>query len=67
MALLLYFVSFASVFALFASIIAGSLWLLVKFVQAWGRFFHALLYPPPQPRPRRRIDLNPHALKRAGQ
>jgi hypothetical protein len=43
---LLYFASFGSVFALFASVIAGTLWVLTKFIQAWSRFFHALIYPP---------------------
>jgi hypothetical protein len=69
MKLLLYFVSFASVFALFASVIAGTLWVLTKFIQAWGRFFRALIVPPDNPKHRRHVpvDLQPHHLKRADQ
>ncbi len=67
MSVLLYFVSFASIFALFASLAAAAIWLAVKFCLAWARFFRALLNPPP-PAPRRRpIDLNAQLLKRAGQ
>jgi hypothetical protein len=69
MKLLLYLVSFASVFALFASVIAGTLWVLTKFIQAWGRFFRALIVPPniPQRRNEVPVGLHPHHLKRAGQ
>jgi hypothetical protein len=65
--ILLYFVSFASVAALFASIIAVTIWIAIKFFQAWGRFFRTLLAPPERKavRTRGRVDLN--ALKRAGQ
>lgn len=67
MGLLLYFVSFASVAALLASIVAATLWLAVKFFQAWGRFFRTLMEPPDRKavRTKGRIDLT--ALKRAGQ
>jgi hypothetical protein len=67
--ILLYFASFGSVFAFFASVIVGTLWLLIKFIQAWGRFFHALIYPPRVPKGRKdfRLRLQPHHLKRAGQ
>ena len=64
MSVLLYFVSYASLFALLLSIIAVALWLLVNFVRALGRFIQALINPPPQ---QPRLDLNPHAFKRAGQ
>jgi hypothetical protein len=69
MNILLYFASFGSVFAFFASIILGTLWVLTKFIQAWGRFFHALIYPPNIPKRRKdlRAGLHPHHLKRAGQ
>ena len=46
MKFLLYFVSFGSVFALFASVIAGTFWVLTKFLCAWGRFFRTLIVPP---------------------
>jgi uncharacterized membrane protein YcaP (DUF421 family) len=67
MNILMYFVSFASVAALLASIVAATLWIAIKFFQAWGRFFRALLEPPDPKavRTRGRIDLN--SLKRAGQ
>jgi hypothetical protein len=62
MTVLLYFVSLASLFALFASVAAGTLWLLIKFLRA-------LIAP--RAGPKRRSDpsvgLNPHHLKRAGQ
>ena len=68
MNILLYFASFDSVFAFFASVIVGTLWVLTKFIQAWGRFFHALTYPPNIPKRRKDIPigLHPHHLKRAG-
>jgi hypothetical protein len=68
MKLLLYFASFGSVFALFASVIAGTLWVLTKFIQAWSRFFHALIYPPNVPKRRKDVPvgLQQHQLKRAG-
>jgi hypothetical protein len=49
MKLLLHFATFGSVFALFASVIAGTLWVLTQFIQAWGRFFRtfALQWPCP--------------------
>jgi hypothetical protein len=67
MSALLYFVSFSSVSVLFASIIAGALWVVKKFVQAWARFFAVLLAPPNMivVTNRPRIDLQ--HLKRAGQ
>jgi hypothetical protein len=62
MTVLLYFVSFASLFALFASVVAGIFWLLTKFLRA-------LIAP--RASPKRRSDasvgLHPHHLKRAGQ
>jgi hypothetical protein len=64
--LLLYFATFGSVFALFASVIGGTLWLLTKFIQAWGRFFRALIVPPLIPKHRKYLDLQPNHLKRAG-
>jgi hypothetical protein len=68
MKLLLYVVSFGSVFAFFASVIAGTLWVLTKFVQAWGRFFRALITPQDIPKRRKGVPVGlPHHLKRAGQ
>jgi hypothetical protein len=69
MKFLLYFVSFGSVFALFASVIAGTFWVLTKFIQAWGRFFRALIAPPEIPPRRNHVSagVRPHYLKRAGQ
>jgi hypothetical protein len=69
MKLLLYVVSFGSVFAFFASIIVGILWVLTKFMQTWGRFFRALIVPPDIPKRRKNVavGLQPHHLKRAGQ
>jgi hypothetical protein len=67
MSILLYFVSFASVAVLFASVIAGALWLLVKFVQAWGRFFRVLLQPPDRAAIKTRRPIDMQAMKRAGQ
>lgn len=62
MTLLLYFASFASLFALFGSVIAGTLWVLIKFLPALAA---------PRAKPERRNDasvgLHPHHLKRAGQ
>jgi hypothetical protein len=59
---LLYFVSFASMFALFVSVIAGIFWLLTILVRKLAT---------PSATPERRsdaaVDLNPHHLKRAGQ
>jgi hypothetical protein len=59
---LLYFVSIASMFALFASVIAGTCWLLARCVRA-------LIAPSTDHK--RRSDasagFNPHHLKRAGQ
>jgi hypothetical protein len=68
MKILLYFATFASVFALFASVVGGTLWILIKFIQAWGRFFRALIAPRGIPKHRKYVvDLQPHHLKRAGQ
>jgi hypothetical protein len=62
MMVLLYFVSFASMFALFASVMAGTFWLL-------ARCLRAIITP--SAAAQRRSDtsagLNPHHLKRAGQ
>jgi hypothetical protein len=66
----LYLAAFGSVFAFFASVIAGVLWVLTKFMQALGRFFRALIVPPPNIAKRRKdvsVGLQPHYLKRAGQ
>jgi hypothetical protein len=62
MTVLLYFVSFASLFALFASVIAGTFWLLI-------RCLRALMAPRATPKPRSDafVGLHPHHLKRAGQ
>ena len=62
MTVLPYFVSFASLFALFASVIAGIFWVLTKFLRA--------LMAPRAASKRRSdasVDLHPHHLKRAGQ
>jgi hypothetical protein len=68
MKFLLYFVSFGSVFALFASVIAGTFWVLTKFLCAWGRFFRALIVPPEIPQRRNDVSVGVHPhLKRAGQ
>jgi len=69
MNILLYFASFGSVFAFFASLIVGTLWVLTKFIQALSRFFRALLFPANIARRRTNIPigLHPHHLKRAGQ
>jgi hypothetical protein len=69
MKFLLFVVSFGSVFAFFASIIAGMLWVLTKFVRAWSRFFHALIFPANIPKRRKDVSVGfqPHHLKRAGQ
>jgi hypothetical protein len=50
-------------------LIVGTLWVLTKSIQAWRRFFHALIYPPNVPKRRKDIPigLHPHHLKRAGQ
>jgi hypothetical protein len=62
MTVLLYFVSIASMFALFASVIVGTFWLL-------ARCLRALLEPSAAPNHRSgvSVDLHPHHLKRAGQ
>jgi hypothetical protein len=62
MTVLLYFVSFASLFALFASVIAGTFWLLI-------RCLRALMAPRATQKPRSDafVGLHPHHLKRAGQ
>ena len=59
---LLFCVTWASLFALFGSAIAGTIWVL-------GRFLDALLTPPSVRKRRRKaaVVLNPHLLKRAGQ
>jgi hypothetical protein len=69
MKLLLYLVSFGSVLTFFASVSAGTLWVLTKFIQAWGRFFRALIVPPGIPKRRKDVSvgLQLHHLKRAGQ
>jgi hypothetical protein len=60
-------VSFGSALTLLLVVSAMTLWVVSRFVQAWGRFFQALLNPPAIPASRIRIDPNPHYLKRAGQ
>lgn len=69
MNVLMYFACFGSVFALFASVVVGTLWVLTRFIQAWSRFFRALIDPPRIARHRNEIDigLQSHHLKRAGQ
>jgi hypothetical protein len=67
MNLLLYFVSFGSVFALFGSVTAGTLWVFAKFLQAWGRFFRALIAPPAIRDRRKDVAVDFYHLKRAGQ
>ena len=69
MQILMYVASFGSVFALFASVIGGLLWVLASFIQAWGQFFRALLDPPDTLKRHRDapVGLHPHHLKRAGQ
>jgi hypothetical protein len=67
MSILLYFVSFASVAALVASVVAAVVWLAIKFVQAWGRFFRALLTPPGRTAVRSKSRIDMRSLKRAGQ
>jgi hypothetical protein len=62
MTVLLYFVSVASLFALFASVIAGTFWVAT-------RCLRALIAPRAAPKPRgdASVGLHPHHLKRAGQ
>jgi hypothetical protein len=67
MKFLMYFASFGSVFVFFASAIAGTLWLLTKFIRACGRFFRALTSPPNRAESRENVPINLHHLKRAGQ
>jgi len=69
MKFLLYVVSFGSLFAFFASVIAGTLWVLTKFMRAWGRFFRALIVPPAIPQHHKDVPvgLQPRHLNRAGQ
>jgi hypothetical protein len=69
MTLLLFLVSFGSVLAFFASVIAGTLWVLTKLIQAWGRFFQALIVSPDITKRRKNVSVGfqPHHLKRAGQ
>ena len=68
MKFLLYFVSFGSVFALFASVIAGTFWVLTKFLCAWGRFFRALIVRRKSPNvATMSLSVPPTSLKRAGQ
>ena len=67
MKFLLCVISFGSVFAFFASVIAGTLWVLTKFIQAWGRFFRALIVPPNIPKRRKNVTVGLQPLKRAGQ
>jgi hypothetical protein len=59
---LLYFASYFALFALFASAVAATVWVLVRFLRA--------LLTPPSVRKRRReaaLSLDAHHLKRAGQ
>jgi hypothetical protein len=62
MKFLMYFASFGSVLVLFTSAIGGTLWVLTKFILAWGRFFRALIFPPNISKRRENvpIDLYPH-------
>jgi len=62
MTVLLYFVSIASIFALFASVIVGTIWVL-------ARCLRALIAPSAAPKRRNgvSVDFHPHHLKRAGQ
>jgi hypothetical protein len=66
---LLYFASFASVFALFASAIAVGLFVFFKSVRACARLLRELLAPPMSANiaDKNPISLPPHHLKRAGQ
>ena len=59
MTILLYFVSFASMFALFASVIAGTFWIV-------ARCLRALIAPSAAPKRRSDVSVDLH-LKRAGQ
>jgi hypothetical protein len=59
MTVLLYFVSLVSLVALFASAIAGTLWVLARFVRAFT--------DPPATAKRRESAADFHHLKRAGQ
>jgi hypothetical protein len=59
---LLYFAAYFALFALFASAVAGTFWVLRRFLRA--------LFTPPSVRKARRaaaLDLDAHHLKRAGQ
>jgi len=67
MTLLLYFASFASVFALFASAIAAGVIVFFKCVQACRRVLRELRAPAPTMADKVSVGLNPHHLKRAGQ
>lgn len=59
---LLYFAAYFALFALFASAVAATVWVLIRFLRA--------LLTPPSVRKRRReaaLRLDTHHLKRAGQ
>ena len=65
MTLLMYFIAFGWVLALFASVIGLTVWILVK-------LYRWLTEPPAPPEPTRQIrksreSWNPNYLKRAGQ
>jgi hypothetical protein len=60
MTVLLYFVSLVSLVALFASAIAGTLWVLTRFIRAFRD-------PPATAKRRRESAADFHHLKRAGQ
>ena len=62
MTVLLYFVSFASLAALAASVIAGTFWLLARLIRT-------LVTPRAERKPRSEASagFHPHHLKRAGQ
>ena len=69
MTFLMYFTSFGSLLVFFASAIAVTLWVLTRFILAWGRFLRALIFPSNIPKRRENVSigLHQHHLKRAGQ
>ena len=69
MTLLLYFATYGSLFALFASAVAAIIWVAIKFLQALRRFLLALLLPAEASLQQAdaRVVFDPNQLKRAGQ
>jgi hypothetical protein len=63
---LMYFACFVSVLVFFASSVAVTLWVLTKFIAAWGRFFEALIFPREIPKRPANVAIDLH-VKRAGQ